>query len=157
MSDFETTGDHSVFEEQPLACDTYEQAARAACAFVQPPPDLQKLKFYKGRLGSGADKIVGVGLPGTSTVLDLVRLDVDNAKKGIHFNARKVAGDNEHKLAAFIKPTVDMSVEERKKLYEGYLVPLQTIGAAVTLWNIWASGRRPTGDEVDIVEEESAA
>ena len=30
----------------------------------------------------------GVGLPGTSSILDLVRIDNDNTGKGIHFNAQ---------------------------------------------------------------------
>ena len=95
-----------------------------------------------------AISIPGLGVQGTSSVLDLVRLDNDDSGKGIHFNARRRAGDNSNKLAAVITPTVGMQPAARQALYMSMIWPLQDMGSPITLWNAWLSGRQPTNDDL---------
>ena len=93
--------------------------------------------------------MLGVGLPGTSSVLDLVRLDNDDTGKGIHFNARQRAGDNTNKLAAVITPTVALTPAQRQTQYNRWIADIQPIAAPVTLWNAWLSGRQPREDDLE--------
>ena len=95
-----------------------------------------------------AISIPGLGVQGTSSVLDLVRLDNDDSGKGIHFNARRRAGDNNNKLAAVITPTVTMNANARQALYFNMIAPLSGMASPITLWNAWLSGREPTDDDL---------
>ena len=91
--------------------------------------------------------ILGVGLPGASSILDLVRLDNDDSGKGIHFNARRLPGNNEFKLAAVIRPTLSLTPAQRQTQYNRWIADIQPIAAPVTLWNAWLSGRQPREDD----------
>ena len=67
----------------------------------------------------------GLGIQKPSGVIeDLVRIDMDNSGKGIHFNA-KYRKDTSNKLAAVITPTVGLTPGDCEILYFEYLKGLE--------------------------------
>ncbi|KAG7092956.1 hypothetical protein E1B28_009258 [Marasmius oreades] len=124
---------------------TYADAAKAACAWVnggKKKIDTSKLVLYKGKLGSGSGKVVGVGLK-TAAGVDVayIRLDVDNTQNAIHFNA--VQFDDGSKFAAVLQPTIAMSQAARESLYVEYLKGLENRSAQF-LWEWWRTGVPPS-------------
>lgn len=71
-----------------------------------------------------------------------MRIDNDDAGKGIHFNAKNqsVPGD---KLAASLLKTIAMKPADRKTLYEQHLKALENLSAH-TIWVWWLTGTKPT-------------
>ncbi|OCH85012.1 hypothetical protein OBBRIDRAFT_798605 [Obba rivulosa] len=126
----------------------YESAAKAACAWVEKGKqkvDVKTLELYYGKFGSAKDRVVGVGYKPNLSLLDLVRLDMDDVPpgqaggKGIHFNAVNLS-DSSDKLAAVLKGTPEMDVKARNSLYVEYLNALSNRSAEY-IWNWWKTGK----------------
>ena len=84
----------------------------------------------------------GLGIQKPSGVIeDLVRIDMDNSGKGIHFNA-KYRKDTSNKLAAVITPTVGLTPGDREILYFQYLTGLENRSAGF-IWTWWSTGSAP--------------
>ena len=87
-------------------------------------------------------RLEGVGIRRTALV-DIVRIDVDDTGKGIHFNARRDPASNQNKLAAVITPTVAMTPGRRQALFGGYLTTIARVRTVQELWDIWLRGSMP--------------
>ena len=84
---------------------------------------------------------VGIRPKPTSKVVPLIRLDMDNIGKGIHFNATRLA-DSSMKLAAVITPTAHFTEAKRKALYLDYIKGIQNRSAQF-IWDWWREGEVP--------------
>ncbi|KAF8749092.1 hypothetical protein RHS01_10356 [Rhizoctonia solani] len=74
----------------------------------------------------GYNKVVGLGLKtNAGSVTPLVRIDMDNTGKGIHFNAVQL-DNSQQKLAAVLTSTVGMTQAARTSLYLDYLKESKT-------------------------------
>ncbi|CAE6450233.1 unnamed protein product [Rhizoctonia solani] len=102
----------------------------------------KNLVLYTSRLKSspGYNKVVGLGLKtNAGSITPLVRIDMDNTGKGIHFNA--VQFDNsEQKLAAVLTSTVGLTQAARTSLYLDYLKGIENRSPEF-LWNWWSTGK----------------
>jgi len=90
----------------------------------------------------------GVGQKAKTAIVYAVRLDFDpnslDVKNGksIHFNAAKVPGQKEGRLAAVVGPSLGITKEAAQKMYSDWLKELQDPGmTAPYLWNSWYSGQ----------------
>ncbi|QRV84397.1 hypothetical protein RhiJN_12413 [Ceratobasidium sp. AG-Ba] len=102
----------------------------------------KNLVLYTSRLKSSPayGKVVGVGLKtAAGSVTPLVRIDMDNTGKGIHFNAVQL-DNSQQKLAAVLTSTVNMTPAARTSLYLDYLKGVENRSAEF-LWNWWSTGK----------------
>lgn len=92
-------------------------------------------------------KIVGVGIETKAKVIiPVVRLDMDNSGKGIHFNA-VFQSDRSKKLAACLKWTKTMTPAARTDLYMQYIQALEN-RSPTFIWDWWRLGM-PVGNLID--------
>ncbi|PFH47208.1 hypothetical protein AMATHDRAFT_6990 [Amanita thiersii Skay4041] len=123
--------------EQVKHLSSYAAAAAESSHFVNSGKmkvDPAKLELYVSRLKSSHahGKVVGVVTP-------LIRLDMDNTGKGIHFNAVDLS-DSSKKLAAVIQRTESMTPGARTELYMQYVSAIQNRGPKF-LWHWWTTGK----------------
>ncbi|EEB90587.1 hypothetical protein MPER_11184 [Moniliophthora perniciosa FA553] len=124
---------------------SYADASKDACKWVNGGkkkivPD--ELVLYKGKLGSGNNKIVGIGLKTAAGVdVPYVRLDVDNTNNAIHFNAVQLSDSS--KLAAVLRPTIALDQPAREQLYAEYLKGIENRSAKF-IWEWWSTGIPPS-------------
>ncbi|PFH47204.1 hypothetical protein AMATHDRAFT_6987 [Amanita thiersii Skay4041] len=130
--------------EQIQQSPWYSTASVASCNWVnggRDKIDPAKLHLYVSRLSSSAayGRVVGVGYKTTAGVITpIIRLDMDNTGKGIHFNAVQLSNPS-RKLAAVITPTVGKTPAERTQLYMEYIKGLENRSAQF-IWNWWLTG-----------------
>ncbi|QRV98456.1 hypothetical protein RhiJN_26475 [Ceratobasidium sp. AG-Ba] len=97
-------------------------------------------KYSRLKSSPAYGKVVGVGLKtAAGSVTPLVRIDMDNTGKGIHFNAVQL-DNSQQKLAAVLTSTVNMTPAARTSLYLDYLKGVENRSAEF-LWNWWSTGK----------------
>ncbi|KAH7322227.1 hypothetical protein B0J17DRAFT_248938 [Rhizoctonia solani] len=102
----------------------------------------KNLVLYYSRLPASPanGKVVGVGLKtNAGVVTPLIRIDMDNTGKGIHFNAVQL-DNSQQKLAAVLTSTVGMTQAARTTLYLDYLKGIDNRSAEF-IWNWWSTGK----------------
>ncbi|QRW23134.1 hypothetical protein RhiXN_08170 [Rhizoctonia solani] len=124
---------------------SYAAASVASCKWVNQGKTKvvpKNLVLYTSRLKSSPayDKVVGLGLKtNAGSVTPLVRIDMDNTGKGIHFNAVQL-DNSQQKLAAVLTSTVGMTQAARTSLYLDYLKGIENRSPEF-LWNWWNTGK----------------
>ncbi|KAJ1299943.1 hypothetical protein OPQ81_008589 [Rhizoctonia solani] len=124
---------------------SYATASVAGCKWVNQGKTKvvpKNLVLYTSRLKSSPayNKVVGVGLKSAAgTVTPLIRIDMDNTGKGIHFNAVQL-DNSQQKLAAVLTSTVSMTQAARTSLYLDYLKGVENRSPEF-LWNWWSTGK----------------
>jgi len=136
-----------VLAEEVRYFASYSAAAVASCNWVNSgAKDItpSELQLYVSRMQASPayGKVVGVGLPGTSTVIPHIRLDMDNTGKGIHFNATQYS-DTSKKLAAVLTSTVGLTNSQRTALYLDYIKGIENRSAQY-IWQWWSTGVPPS-------------
>ncbi|KAJ7432421.1 hypothetical protein B0H11DRAFT_1890261 [Mycena galericulata] len=140
----------TAFAEQIIEYTSYDKASVNACIWVdngrvtgKPEPNPKDLVLYPSKLGPNKGRIVGLGVKRPSGIIeDFVRIDTDDSGKGIHFNA-KYRKNTSNKLAAVIKPTIDLTPARRNQLYSEYLKALENRSAEF-IWTWWSTGKAPS-------------
>ncbi|PFH47206.1 hypothetical protein AMATHDRAFT_68221 [Amanita thiersii Skay4041] len=140
--------DIGVTSEQVQQYPSYSTASVASCNWVnggRDKVDPSKLYNYISRLSASPayGKVVGVGYKtAAGVIVPLVRLDMDNTGKGIHFNAVQLS-DSSRKLAAVLTPTMSLSPAARTQLYMEYIKGLENRSAQF-IWEWWSTGIAPS-------------